>query len=188
MYPVQSSCLAPSRARAVSLSRASCGRTAAESAPRSYRMCLRHVAATDHHRSRIWEEDLHMWRRRKRRKGSWTRGYEEAGAAAWQRSRRKGPECRGGGCGAAEAVSVGAAARSHAMLHDEPKQNPPAVVISERRLGAVRIVERRKVLVFGSDRGDCEGFLTCPRRRAKRYPSGLLMACVILMLCWLCGI
>jgi len=41
-----------------------------------------------------------MWRRRKRRKGSWTRGYEEAGAAAWQRSRRKGPECRGGGCGA----------------------------------------------------------------------------------------
>jgi len=52
-----------------------------------------------------------MWRQ-KRRKGSQTLGDEEAGAAAWQRSRRKGPECRGGGCGAAEAVSVGAAARS----------------------------------------------------------------------------
>ena len=59
---------------------------------------------------------------------------------------------------------------------------PPA-----RWLGAVRIVERRVVIVSGSDRGDCEGFLTFPRRRAKRYSSGLLVACVILILCWLCG-
>jgi hypothetical protein len=29
-----------------------------------------------------------------------------------------------------------------------------------RRLGAARIIERRKVLVFSSDRGDREGFLT----------------------------
>ena len=29
-----------------------------------------------------------------------------------------------------------------------------------RRLGAARIVERRVVIVSGSDRGDCEGFLT----------------------------
>jgi hypothetical protein len=56
-----------------------------------------------------------------------------------------------------------------------------------RPLGAARIVERRKVLVFGSDRGDCEGFLTFLRRSAKRYSSGLLVACVILILCWLCG-
>ena len=53
--------------------------------------------------------------------------------------------------------------------------------------GAVRIIERRKVLVFGSDRGDYEGFLTFSQRRAKRYSSGLLMAFVILILCWLCG-
>jgi hypothetical protein len=46
-----------------------------------------------------------------------------------------------------------------------------------RRLGVVRIVERRVVLISGSDRGDCEGFLTFPRWRAKRYSSGLLMAC-----------
>ena len=26
-----------------------------------------------------------------------------------------------------------------------------------------RIIERRLVIVFGSDRGDCEGFLTFPR-------------------------
>ena len=44
-------------------------------------------------------------------------------------------------------------------------------------LGAARIVERRKVLVSGSDHGDCEGFLTFLRRRAKRYSSGLLVAC-----------
>ena len=49
------------------------------------------------------------------------------------------------------------------------------------------IVERRLVIAFGSDRGDCEGFLTFPRRRAKRYSSKLLVACVILILCWLCG-
>ena len=46
-----------------------------------------------------------------------------------------------------------------------------------RWLGAARIVERRVVIVSGSDRGDCEGFLTFPRRRAKRYSSGLLIAC-----------
>ena len=39
----------------------------------------------------------------------------------------------------------------------------------------------------GSDRGDYEGFLTFPQRRAKRYSSGLLMACVILILCLLCS-
>ena len=47
-----------------------------------------------------------------------------------------------------------------------------------RRLGAARIVEQRVVIVSSSDRGDCEGFLTFPRRRAKRYSSGLLVACV----------
>jgi hypothetical protein len=31
-----------------------------------------------------------------------------------------------------------------------------------RWLGVARIVERRKVLVSCSDRGDCEGFLTFP--------------------------
>jgi hypothetical protein len=56
-----------------------------------------------------------------------------------------------------------------------------------RRLGAARIIERRLVIVFGSDRGDCEGFLTFPRWRAKRYSNGLLVACVIFILCWLCG-
>jgi hypothetical protein len=54
-------------------------------------------------------------------------------------------------------------------------------------LGVARIVERRKVIVSGSDRGDCEGFLTFPRWRAKKYSSGLLVACVILILCWLCS-
>jgi hypothetical protein len=49
------------------------------------------------------------------------------------------------------------------------------------------IVEWKKVIVSGSDRGDCEGFLTFPQWRAKRYSSGLLVACVILILCWLCG-
>jgi hypothetical protein len=56
-----------------------------------------------------------------------------------------------------------------------------------RWLGAVRIIEQRWVIVSGSDRGDCEGFLTFSRRRAKRYSSVLLVACVILILCWLCG-
>ena len=56
-----------------------------------------------------------------------------------------------------------------------------------RRLGAARIVEQRVVIVSGSDRGDYEGFFTFPQRRAKRYSSGLLMACVILILRWLCG-
>ena len=31
--------------------------------------------------------------------------------------------------------------------------------------------------VSGSDRGDCDGFLTFSRWRAKRYSSGLLVAC-----------
>ena len=56
-----------------------------------------------------------------------------------------------------------------------------------RWLGVARVVERRLVIVFGSDRGDCEGFLTFPWWRAKRYSSGLLVACVILILYWLCG-
>ena len=60
----------------------------------------------------------------------------------------------------------------------EPKQ-----VWVPRWLGAARIVQRRKVLVFGSDCGDCEGFLTFPRQRAKRYSSKLLVAYVILILC-----
>jgi hypothetical protein len=51
----------------------------------------------------------------------------------------------------------------------------------------VRMVERRKVLVSDSDHGDCEGFLTFAWQRAKRYSSGLLLACVIPILCWLCG-
>ena len=33
----------------------------------------------------------------------------------------------------------------------------------------------------------CYRFLTFPRQRVKRYSSGLLMDCVILILCWLCG-
>jgi hypothetical protein len=53
-----------------------------------------------------------------------------------------------------------------------------------RLLGAVRIVERRKVFVSGSDRGDCEEFLIFPRQSAKRYYIGLLVACVILILYW----
>ena len=53
--------------------------------------------------------------------------------------------------------------------------------------GLERIIERRVVIVSSSDRSDCEGFLTFPRWRAKRYYSGLLVACVILILCWLCG-
>ena len=39
--------------------------------------------------------------------------------------------------------------------------------------GAVRIVERRVVIVSGSDRGDCEGFLTFPRLE----PKGTLVNC-----------
>ena len=46
-----------------------------------------------------------------------------------------------------------------------------------RWLGAARIIEWRKVIVSSSDRGDCERFLTFSRRRAKRYSSGLLVAC-----------
>jgi hypothetical protein len=56
-----------------------------------------------------------------------------------------------------------------------------------RWLGAARIIKRRKVIVSDFDRGDCEGFLTFPRWRAKRYSSGLFVACVILILCWLYG-
>ena len=44
---------------------------------------------------------------------------------------------------------------------------------SPRQLGAARIVERRVVIVSGSDRGDCEEFLTFPRWRAKRYLKDL---------------
>ena len=54
-------------------------------------------------------------------------------------------------------------------------------LLPPRWLGAVRIVERRLVIVFGSDRGDYEGFLTFPRWRGKRYSSKLLVACVILI-------
>ena len=51
-----------------------------------------------------------------------------------------------------------------------------------RWLGAARIIEWRLVIVFGSDHGDCEGFLTFTWQRAKRYSSELLVACVILIL------
>jgi hypothetical protein len=37
-----------------------------------------------------------------------------------------------------------------------------------RPLGAARIVEQRKVLVSGSDRGDCEGFLCFPYGRSQK--------------------
>ena len=60
-------------------------------------------------------------------------------------------------------------------------------LLTPRRFGAVRIIERRLEVVFGSDRGDCEGFLTFLRRRAKRYSSRLLVAYVIFILCWLRG-
>jgi hypothetical protein len=50
-----------------------------------------------------------------------------------------------------------------------------------------RIIARRLVFVSGSDHSDCEGFLTFPWWRAKIYSNGLLVACVILILCWLCG-
>jgi hypothetical protein len=60
-------------------------------------------------------------------------------------------------------------------------------LLPPRQLGATRIIKRRKVLVSGSDHGDCEGFLTFLWWRAKRYSSGLLVTCVILILCWLCG-
>jgi hypothetical protein len=46
-----------------------------------------------------------------------------------------------------------------------------------RWLDVARIIEWRKVIVSGSDHGDCKGFLTFPRRTTKRYSSGLLMAC-----------
>ena len=56
-----------------------------------------------------------------------------------------------------------------------------------RRLGAAMIIERRAVIVSGSDLGDYEGFLTFPRWSTKRYSSGLFVAYVILILYWLCG-
>jgi hypothetical protein len=37
-----------------------------------------------------------------------------------------------------------------------------------RRLGAARIVERRVVIVSGSDHGDCDGFLSLPRGRSRK--------------------
>ena len=41
------------------------------------------------------------------------------------------------------------------------------VFATPRRLGAARIVERRVVFVSGSDRGDCEGFLSLPRESSR---------------------
>ena len=46
-------------------------------------------------------------------------------------------------------------------------------LLPPRRLGAARIVERRVVILSGSDRGDCEGFLTFPGRERK----GTLVDC-----------
>jgi hypothetical protein len=48
---------------------------------------------------------------------------------------------------------------------------------SPRWLGVARIVERRKVLVSRSDRGDCEGFLTFPHGE----PKGTLVDCAWLV-------
>ena len=45
-----------------------------------------------------------------------------------------------------------------------------------RQLGAARIVERRLVIVSGSDRGDCEGSCAFPGRAPKGNSSGLLMS------------
>ena len=45
-----------------------------------------------------------------------------------------------------------------------------------RRLGAPRIVERRLVIVSGSDRGDCEGSCAFPGGDPKGNSSGLLMS------------
>jgi hypothetical protein len=53
-----------------------------------------------------------------------------------------------------------------------------------RQLGATRIVEQRKVLVFGFDRGDYEGFLTFPQRRAKRHSSGLCVDPRLVLVVW----
>jgi hypothetical protein len=41
-------------------------------------------------------------------------------------------------------------------------------LLPPRRLGATRIIEQRKMIVSGSDRGDYDGFLIFPRWRAKR--------------------
>ena len=75
----------------------------------------------------------------------------------------------------------------HECLHLEALGDRVSLGEHPRRLGASRIAELRLVIVFGSDRGDFEGFLSFPWRRAKRYSSGLLMACVSQILCWLCG-
>ena len=61
------------------------------------------------------------------------------------------------------------------------------VVAATYMAWVARIIKQRVVIISGSDRGDCEVFLTFPRRRAKRYSSKLLVDCVILILCWLCG-
>ena len=42
------------------------------------------------------------------------------------------------------------------------------VFATPRWLGAVRIVEWRVVFVSGSDRGDCEGFLSLPRGSSQK--------------------
>jgi hypothetical protein len=46
-------------------------------------------------------------------------------------------------------------------------------LLPPRQLGAVRIVERRKMIGSGSDCGDCEGFLTFP----SGEPKGTLVDC-----------
>jgi hypothetical protein len=47
------------------------------------------------------------------------------------------------------------------------------VVAPSKWLGAARIVEQRKVLVYGSDHGDCEGFLPFPGEE----PKGTILDC-----------
>jgi hypothetical protein len=46
-----------------------------------------------------------------------------------------------------------------------------------RRHGDWWIIERRKVIVSGSDHCDCEGFLCLPRQSAKGNSSGSRVAC-----------
>ena len=50
------------------------------------------------------------------------------------------------------------------------------VVAATRRLGAARIVERRLVIVSGSDCGDCEGSCAFPGGALKGNSSGLLVS------------
>ena len=56
-------------------------------------------------------------------------------------------------------------------------------LLPPRRLGAARIVERRVVIISGSDHGDCEGSCAFPSGEPKGNSSGLLMS----LSCLTCG-